>query len=257
MEIPPLAKSTGSKKKPISSLHEERTFFEGPHSRLEEFIFIIKVLFGFIKGIRALHFMGPYATVFGSARYQEGHPAYSQTRKLGAELAKLGFTVLTGGGPGLMEAANRGAKDVGGKSVGCNIMLTHEKCQNNYLDKWVFIRYFFMRKVLLVKYSYAFVVMPGGFGTLDEFFEALTLIQTLAIKKFPVVLMDKIFYKQLCEHFELMAEKGTIDKMDMNLFLYTDSVDEAIKYIEKNAILQFNLHKRKKIKPMLLLGEKR
>src|SRR5690606_19893038 len=139
--------------------------------------FTLKILFEFIRGFRALHFVGPCVTVFGSARFKEDHPAYEQARQVGAGLAKLGFTVMTGGGPGIMEAANRGAKDVGGRSVGCNIVLPFEQTANPYLDRWVNIRYFFVRKVLLTKYSYGFVVMPGGFGTLDEYFEALTLIQ--------------------------------------------------------------------------------
>src|SRR6476660_6761197 len=111
---------------------------------------------------------------------------YKQARKLAGEIALLGFTIITGGGPGIMEAANRGAKDVGGRSVGCNIVLPHEQHHNKYLDRWVNIKYFFVRKTLLIKYSYAFVVMPGGFGTLDEYFEALTLIQTKMISEFPI-----------------------------------------------------------------------
>src|SRR5690606_15639477 len=136
------------------------------------------------------HFVGPCVTVFGSARFKEGHPAYEKAREVGQALVKLGFTVMTGGGPGIMEAANRGAKEAGGKSVGCNIVLPFEQSANPYLDKWVNIRYFFVRKVLLTKYSYGFVCMPGGFGTLDEFFEAITLRQTEKVKQFPVVLMD-------------------------------------------------------------------
>src|SRR3546814_6235355 len=120
--------------------------------------------------------------------FKDDHPYYEMTRKLSAEMAKLGFTILTGGGPGLMEAANRGAKEVGGRSVGCNIQLPVEQHPNPYLDKWVNIRLFFVRKILLVKYSFAFVVMPGGFGTMDEFFEALTLIQTKKIRNFPVII---------------------------------------------------------------------
>jgi uncharacterized protein (TIGR00730 family) len=236
---------------------EEKTFLEGPQSRTKDFFFLLKVIREFIKGFRALHFVGPCVTVFGSARFKEDHLSYKLAREMGGQLSNMGFTVLTGGGPGIMEAANRGAKDVGGKSVGCNIVLPHEQNPNPYLDKFVNIRYFFVRKVLLTKYSYAYVVMPGGFGTLDELFEALTLIQTNFIKKFPVVLMDKEFYKQLIAHIDLMAAHGTIHPDDMKLLLYTDSVEEAIAHIEKNAIEQFNLRKKKSIKAIGWLGEKR
>ncbi len=236
---------------------EEKSFLEGPQSRRKDSLFVLKVLFEFIKGFRALHFIGPCVTVFGSARFKEGHPSYELARKMGAGLVDLGFTVMTGGGPGIMEAANRGAKEAGGKSVGCNIKLPHEQKQNNYLDKWVNIRYFFVRKVLLSKYSYAFVVMPGGFGTLDEFFEALTLIQTNFIKRFPVVLMDKEFHKKLNEHFEVMIAAGTILEEDTKLLLYTDSVDEAMEHIEKNAVERFNLKKKKPMPTFPWLGERK
>lgn len=223
---------------------EESIFLEGPQSRPKEFLFLIKVVLEFIKGLRVLHFVGPCVTVFGSARFKEDHHTYQLAREMGSRLAKMGFTVITGGGPGIMEAANRGAKDAGGRSVGCNIKLPQEQYPNKYLDKWVNIRYFFVRKVLLSKYSYAFVVMPGGFGTLDEFFEALTLIQTNYIKKFPVVLMDKTFHKHLSDHFDMMAAEGTILEEDLKLLLYTNSVDDAIAHIEKNAVIKFNLHKK-------------
>lgn len=244
------------KEEVVKSALEERIFLEGPQSRKRDFFFIMKVVVELIKGFRALHFVGPCATVFGSARFSEDHPTYKLSREMGAELAKIGFTIMTGGGPGVMEAANRGAKDVGGRSVGCNIVLPQEQKPNIYLDKWVYIRYFFVRKVLLAKYSYAFVVMPGGFGTLDEFFEALTLIQTVSIKRFPVVLMDKKFYQHLHAHFETMVEGQTVSKVDMDLFLYTDSVEEAIAHIQKNAIDKFELRKKPIPKPIILFGEK-
>lgn len=154
-----------------------------------------------------------------------------------------------------MEAANRGAKDVGGKSVGCNIQLPHEQKPNPFLDKWVTIRYFFVRKVLLTKYSYSFVVLPGGFGTLDEFFESLTLIQTASIRKFPVVLMDKAFYLHLLSHCERMIQEGTISKEDISLFLFTDSVSEAIAFIEEHAIEKFGLRQKRNFRPLGILGE--
>jgi uncharacterized protein (TIGR00725 family) len=161
---------------PKSAHIEEREFLEGPRSRWEEFVFTLSVVREFVRGFRTLHFVGPCITVFGSARFKPGHEYYELAREVGGGLAKIGFTTLTGGGPGIMEAANRGAKEQGGISVGCNIVLPHEQNPNPYLDKWVNIRYFFVRKVLLSKYSYGFVVLPGGFGTLDEFFEALTLV---------------------------------------------------------------------------------
>lgn len=235
--------------------NEEKVFLEGPHSRKWEFFFTVKIVFEFIKGFRALHFVGPCVTVFGSARFKEDHPAYQLARQVGAGIAKMGFTVMTGGGPGIMEAANRGARDVGGRSVGCNIVLQHEQNPNPYLDKWVNINYFFVRKVLLSKYSYAFVVMPGGVGTLDEFFEALTLIQTNKVKRFPVVLMGKEFHEHLYKHIEYMASAGTIHPDDLKLFLFTDSVEEAIDHIERYAVVQFGLQ-RKKPKTYGWLGEK-
>src|SRR6478736_885842 len=128
----------------------EIKFLEGPQSRWEEFKFIVKVLFEFIKGLRALHFVGPCVTVFGSARFKDGHPYYEKTEELSAKIAKLGFTIMTGGGPGIMEAANKGAREVGGRSVGCNIELPHEQHHNPYLDKWVNIKFFFVRKTLLL-----------------------------------------------------------------------------------------------------------
>ncbi|MFZ9662094.1 MAG: TIGR00730 family Rossman fold protein [Chitinophagaceae bacterium] len=223
----------------------EIKFLEGPRSRWQEFKFTVKVMQEFIMGFRALHFVGPCVTVFGSARYGEDHPYYEQTRKLSAEIAKLGFTIMTGGGPGIMEAANRGAKDVGGRSVGCNIVLPHEQHPNPYLDKYVNFNHFFIRKTLLVKYSYAFVIMPGGFGTLDEMFEAMTLIQTKKIMGFPVIIFSKDYHAELMQHIQKMLEMKTISALDMELFLVTDSIDEAINYIGKT-IKEFGLAPSKK-----------
>lgn len=235
----------------------ERKFLEGPQSRTSELGFTLKVLWQFIKGFRAFHFLGPCATVFGSARYKEGHPYYDQAKQIGAVLAKMGFTVMTGGGPGLMEAANRGAKEAGGKSVGCNIKLPKEQKPNPYLDKWVLIEYFFVRKVLLSKYSYAFVVMPGGYGTLDEFFEALTLMQTKKTKRFPVILFGTHFYSELHSHFNHMIQEGTISQEDLNMFLLTDSIEEAEAHIKKYAVEAHNLTERKEIKPVWIFNEKK
>jgi uncharacterized protein (TIGR00730 family) len=245
------------KEEGVKHKKEERLFFDGVQSRRKDFIFIIKILKEFIKGFRALNFVGPCATVFGSARFKENHPVYELSRKMGAALADLGFTVITGGGPGVMEAANRGAKEAGGKSVGCNIMLPEEQLPNKYLDKWVNIHYFFVRKVLLSKYSYAFIVMPGGFGTLDEFFEALTLIQTKSTRSFPVILMDKKFHEHLIAHIDLMTNCATIGQEDKGLFLYTDYIEDAIAFIEEHAIKKYGLRNKKGLEPIPILGEKK
>lgn len=237
-------------------IKSEIKFLEGPQSRWKEFTFSIKVLFEFIKGFRALHFVGPCVTIFGSARFKSGHPYYNTTEKLAGEIAKLGFTIMTGGGPGIMEAANKGAKAAGGKSVGCNIVLPVEQRPNAFLDKWVNIRYFFIRKTLLIKYSYAFVVMPGGFGTLDEYFEALTLIQTKKISEFPIVIFDREFHKELMEHIEYMKSKSTISLTETQLYLVTDSIEEAIDYIKQNSIVKFKLKAKLPYKPFRWLFEK-
>jgi uncharacterized protein (TIGR00730 family) len=216
----------------MSKIKLEIEFLDGPHSRWQELKFAFSVFFEFIKGFRSLHFIGPCVTIFGSARFKDNNQYYIEARQLGAEIAKLGFTILTGGGPGIMEAANRGAKDVGGKSVGCNIVLPFEQKPNPYLDKWVDFDYFFVRKTLLIKYSYAFVIYAGGYGTLDEFFEALTLIQTNKIKKFPVVVFGKEFHQHILAHIEHMVKENTISKEDQTLFLVTNDIQEATEFIK-------------------------
>jgi uncharacterized protein (TIGR00730 family) len=168
----------------------------------------------------------------------------------------MGFTVMTGGGPGIMEAANRGAKEVGGMSVGCNIELPAEQKLNSYLDRAVTFRHFFVRKVMLVKYSYAFVIMPGGLGTMDEFFEAAVLIQTRKIRSFPIVVMDKTYWTPLLALLKEMVRAGTIDEADLHLCLFTDSVEEAMAHVEKHAVAQFGLVRRSLPQPSPLLGEK-
>jgi uncharacterized protein (TIGR00730 family) len=195
-------------------------------------------------------------TVFGSARFHEDHPYYGVAREMGAALVRLGFTVLTGGGPGIMEAANRGAQEAGGPSVGCNIELPKEQAPNAYLDRWVTFHHFYVRKVMMVKYSYAFVVMPGGIGTLDELFEALTLIQTKKILSFPVVVMEKSYWEPLVEMMRRMVAAKTIDEADLHLLLLTDSIPDAIEHIRKHAIDAFGLHKAGTPDRSALLGEK-
>jgi hypothetical protein len=235
---------------------KETSFLDGPHSRFKEFTFVIDVAREFIRGFRKMHFVGPCITVFGSARFKEGHPFYEVARKIGAEMVQLGFTIMTGGGPGIMEAANRGAKEVGGKSVGCNIVLPVEQHPNPYLDVWVNIDYFFIRKLMLTKYSYGFIVMPGGYGTLDEFFEAIVMIQTKKLKHFPVVLMGKEYHKELYSHLQSLIKAETIGKDDLGLFLFTDSIEEARDHISKYAIEGFGLKRHQDIKPLKWLGEK-
>jgi hypothetical protein len=233
----------------------EIKFLRGPQSRWEELTFTVKILIEFVRGFRALHFVGPCVTIFGSARFTEDHEYYQAARNVASAVAKLGFTILTGGGQGLMEAANRGAKDVGGKSVGCNIVLPTEQRPNAYLDKWVNIRYFFIRKTLLIKYSFAFIVFPGGFGTLDEFFEALTLTQTKKINQFPIIVFNRAYHKELLEHITLMKKKKTISAGDLSLILATDSVDEALQFIKTQSIARYGLLPEQKRWPARWLWE--
>lgn len=235
------------------NVNSERIFLQGPQSRWKEFMFLLRVMREFIRGFRKLHFIGPCITVFGSARFKEGHPYYELAREAGAGLAKLGFTVMTGGGPGVMEGANRGAREAGGRSVGCNIVLPHEQHPNPYLDRWVNIRYFFVRKVLLSKYSYGFVVLPGGFGTLDELFEAVTLMQTGKVQRFPVVMIGLDYHQHLKAHLDKMVADKTIAVGDLDLLLFTDSVAEAMHWVEVQTRNRFGL--RQTMVPSRLLGE--
>lgn len=240
----------------FSSQLIDRSLLRGPNRRLEELRQIFSVAWEFMKGFRALHFVGPCITVFGSARFEENHPYYKLARKLGAEIARMGFTVMTGGGPGIMEAANRGAKDVGGRSVGCNIELPFEQKHNPWLDRWVNMKYFFVRKVLLMKYSYGFVIMPGGFGTLDEMFEALTLIQTKKVRNFPVVVMGTEYWSEMRQLVDHMLKGATIGPEDIDLICWTDSVEEAIAHLQDKAVKQFGLVRETTPDSSALLGEK-
>jgi len=237
-------------------IRRERIFLEGPRSRTREFWTVLKVMKEFINGFRTLHFVGPCVTVFGSARFKEDHPHYKMAREVGAAISHMGFSVMTGGGPGIMEAANRGAKDAGGLSIGCNIILPFEQKPNPYLDHVVNFHYFFVRKVMLVKYSYAFVVLPGGFGTMDEMFEALTLIQTRKIRNFPVVLMGKVYWQRLMQFIYSMEDEGTISPEDLDLLLFTDSVEEAVAHIQKHAIDRFGLTRKGAPRPSRWLWER-
>ncbi len=214
----------------------ERKFLEGRQNRAEELESAVRYFLEFLQGFESLHVTGPAVTVFGSARFPEDHRYYRLAREVGRRLAEAGYAVITGGGPGIMEAANRGAKEAGGRSVGCNITLRREQAPNAYLDDFVQFDHFFVRKVMLVKYSSAFVVLPGGFGTLDEVFETLTLIQTCTIEQFPVILMGSAFWGRVVAFFKesLLAER-TIDPEDLELFRITDSPQEAVETISSIA----------------------
>ncbi|MGE0133932.1 MAG: TIGR00730 family Rossman fold protein [Dehalococcoidia bacterium] len=220
----------------------EERFFSGPQSRWSEFSWAIRVFWEFIQGFRTLHFVGPCVTVFGSARYSAGHPYYELAREVGRQLSLAGFSVMTGGGPGIMEAANRGAREGGGPSIGCNIRLPHEQAPNPYLDTWIEFDHFFARKVMLVKYSYAFVVMPGGFGTLDEAAEAMTLIQTKKIEDFPVIFMGTQYWEPFRQFVrQSLLGQLTIDPEDVERVLFTDSPEVAVEAIRRAAIERFGL----------------
>ena len=234
----------------------EGRFLAGPRPRLPELREVLRITREFIRGFRALHFVGPCVTVFGSARFTEQHPYYQLARELGGRLAESGFTVMTGGGPGIMEAANRGAMEAGGISVGANIVLPHEQSPNRWLDHWVDFEYFFVRKVMLVKYSYGFVVMPGGFGTMDEVFETLTLVQTGKIAGFPIVALGRDYWEPVVDYMRrVMVPAGTIAPKDPDLLMLTDSVDEAARYIMRRAVERFNLKWEPMVRPRRWLRE--
>ena len=236
---------------------DEGRFLGGPERRLSEVARAFRIFLECLKGFRALHFVAPCVTVFGSARFKEDNRYYGMAREVGRLLARRGFAVMTGGGPGIMEAANRGAKEGGGFSVGCNIELPHEQSCNQYLDRWVDFRYFFVRKVMLVKYSYAFVLMPGGFGTMDEIFETATLIQTGKIERFPLVLMGTDYWGDLVDFMKArMVVAGTIAASDVDRFIITDSPEEAVDHIHRVAVDRFGLVWEQQPRPSWVLGEK-
>ncbi len=205
--------------------------FEGPRNRITELGFAWSVFTQFIKGFRKLHFEGPCVSIFGSARFKEDNAYYQQGFQMGARVAAAGFNVVTGGGPGIMEAASRGAKSVGGHTIGINIELPFEQKPNPYLDVWVNIRYFFVRKVLLFKYSVGFVIMPGGLGTLDELFEAYTLVQCNKIPQYPIVLFGTEYWHNMVEQLKFMEAKHAISHEDHDLYLITDNPEEAMNFL--------------------------
>ena len=212
---------------------KEHVYLDGPKSRGYELNFAWRVFKQFIMGFRSLHFVGPCITVFGSARFKEGNPYYQTAREFGKRIAQIGFTTMTGGGPGIMEAANRGAFENGGRSVGCNILLPFEQVANKYVQTSVTFEHFFVRKTLMVKYSYAFIIMPGGFGTMDEFFEVLTLIQTGKMLQVPLILVGNHFWSGLLEWVkEVMMDRETnISPKDFELVKLADTADEVAKHV--------------------------
>ena len=234
----------------------EKSFLSGRRHRAADLESAVRFFLEFLRAFESFDFDRPCVTVFGSARFAETHRYYQLAREIGAGLARAGFAVMTGGGPGIMEAANRGAREVGGRSVGCNIELPQEQQPNPYLDRWITFRHFYVRKVMLVKYSYAFVAMPGGFGTLDEIFELAVLIQTGKIRDFPLVLMGQEYWQPLVEFMETrLVREGTIDPADPKRFTVTDSVDEAATVIVDAATRRFGLSYTPPVKRRRFLWE--
>lgn len=213
----------------------EKSFLSGRRNREQDLESAVRIFLEILRGFEELDFSGPCVTVFGSARFSDGHPYYETAKELGQRLAEEGFAVMTGGGPGVMEAANRGAREAGGVSIGCNIQLPKEQVPNPYLDKFVEFEHFFVRKLMLVKYSSAFVVMPGGFGTLDEAFEVVTLVQTKKLESFPIVAMGGSFWNELREFVtDTMIAAGTISEADLDVMQLADDVETAIKIIRQS-----------------------
>ncbi|MBP7843650.1 MAG: TIGR00730 family Rossman fold protein [Proteobacteria bacterium] len=213
---------------------EEFRFLSGEDSLEQETWRVFRILSEFIKGLDKLYGVSKGVSIFGSARIKRDSPYYNMARKVGFELGKKGFTIITGGGPGVMEAANRGAQDAGANSIGLGIKLPFEDSLNPYLDDSEMFNFFFVRKVMLVKYAHAFVICPGGLGTLDEMFEALTLIQTKKVSDFPVILMGKKYWKPLLEFIrETLVKDGMINPKDLDDLHVTDDPKEAARIVEQ------------------------
>ena len=210
----------------------ESRFLRGRRHRGADLESAVRIFLEFLKGFESLDIEGPCVTVFGSARFPEQHPYYQLALMVGSELAAAGYPVITGGGPGIMEAANRGAKSAGGYSIGCNIALPKEQKPNPYLDKVLEFDHFFVRKVMLVKYSCAFVVFPGGYGTLDEVFETSVLMQTGKIEHFPIILMGQTYWAEMNDFLKKsLLHERTINPQDIELFHFTDDPVKAIEII--------------------------
>ena len=215
---------------------DPRDFLRASHRPSEEEVHARRIANEFLRGFRFFRDVGACVTVFGSARFSAGHEYYELARAIGRHLADAGYAVMTGGGPGVMEAANRGAKEGGGRSLGCNIELPMEQEPNPFLDEWLDFDYFFVRKVMLVKYSSGFVLCPGGLGTMDEAFETLTLMQTGKIQNFPVVLVGQDYWQHLTTFVQdSMVAAGTVSEQDLDLVYRTDDPADAVEYISKRA----------------------
>jgi len=212
----------------------EKAFLAGKRNRESDLESVVRFFLEFLRGFESFDFEGPCVTVFGSARFAEGHPHYELARGVGNSLARAGYVVMTGGGPGIMEAANRGASEAGGLSLGCNIRLPREQEPNPYLDRFIEFEHFFIRKVMLVKYSCAFIVMPGGFGTLDEAFEVITLVQTGKLERFPIISMGGDFWTQLRAFArDVMLKEGVISMQDVEFIHDVATPEEALAIIQQ------------------------
>ena len=234
----------------------DRTLLSGPSSRIKDLTTLFRICADMLRAFRVLHFVGPCVTIFGSARVAPGSRYYEMARQMGQESSRLGFTVMTGGGPGIMQAGNQGAYEVGGRSIGVNIELPFEQHLNPYVHRSLTMRHFFTRKVVLVKYSYAFIVMPGGAGTMDEMFETMTLIQTCKLKGFPIILMGKDYWQPLMDFVYKMADEGMISSDDPELIFFTDDVGAAVAHLQRHAVRQFGLRRKPMPKAIRILGEK-
>lgn len=220
----------------------EESFLKGPGRRIRDLKRALQVFFELTRGFRAFASLPPTVTVFGSARFGEGSRYYDLAYTVSRRLAEEGFGIMTGGGPGLMEAANRGASDVGGASSGCNITLPCEQRPNPYVQTWIEFRHFFVRKVMLVKYSCAFIALPGGFGTLDEVFETATLIQTGKIKDFPLILMGADYWSPLYDALaQTMLVQRAIAEEDLRRLVVTEDVEEVVRCVQGCARKRFGL----------------
>ena len=234
----------------------DRTLLSGPSSRIKDLTTLFRICADMLRAFRVLHFVGPCVTIFGSARVAPGSRYYEMARQMGQESSRLGFTLMTGGGPGIMQAGNQGAYEVGGRSIGVNIELPFEQHLNPYVHRSLTMRHFFTRKVVLVKYSYAFIVMPGGAGTMDEMFETMTLIQTGKLKGFPIILMGKDYWQPLMDFVYKMADEGMISADDPELIFFTDDVGAAVAHLQRHAVRQFGLRRKPMPKAIRILGEK-
>ena len=213
----------------------EKAFLAGRRPREADLESAVRIFLEFLRGFESFEFEQPCVTVFGSSRFEEGHRYYGLAREVGAELARAGFAVMTGGGSGIMEAANRGAREAGGLSIGCNITLPREQKPNPYLDRFIQLDHFFVRKVMLVKYSSAFVVMPGGFGTLDEAFEIATLMQTNKIEHFPLIAVGSDFWDELIGFArDTMIREGTLSPEDARFVHLADTAADVVRLVREN-----------------------